>query len=176
VGVLRVVTYAVDGWGVGELALVDDRPVSHELPVPTMRPSARDHVADRSELAARPGDALTRLLALVYAFFLGERVTWSADELALGESVREWGFSPFMQRAAHVLVEVPFGETVSYGELALLAGRPRAARAAGAFCSRNPLGLFIPCHRVIAADGSLGGYGSYGVAYKRRMLALEGRA
>jgi methylated-DNA-[protein]-cysteine S-methyltransferase len=174
--VLHVVTYAVDGWGVGELALVDERPVSHELPLPSTRPSSRDHVDDPSELAARPADALTRLLARVYAFFLGERVTWTAHELALERSVREWGFSPFMQRAAHVLVEIPFGETVSYGELALLAGRPRAARAAGAFCGRSPLGLFIPCHRVIAADGSIGGYGGYGVAYKRRLLALEGRA
>ena len=171
---LRVVTYAVDGWGVGELALVDDRPVSHELPLPATRPS-RDHIADPDELAARPADPLTRLLARVYAFFLGERVSWSARELSLEQSVREWGFSPFMQRAAHVLVDVPFGETVSYGQLAELAGRPRAARAAGAFCGRNPLGLFIPCHRVIAADGSLGGYGGYGVAYKRRLLALEGR-
>jgi O-6-methylguanine DNA methyltransferase len=175
VRVLRVVTYAVDGWGVGELALVGDRPVAHDLPVPA-RPVTRDHVADADELARRPSDALTRLLARIYAFFRGERVIFTAEDVGLDESVEEWGFSPFMQRAAHVLIDVPFGETVSYGELAMLAGRPRAARAAGAFCGRNPLGLFVPCHRVIASDGSLGGYGSYGVAYKRRLLGLEGRA
>ena len=172
---LRVVTYSVDGWGVGELALVDDRPVSHELPLPMRRP-ARDHVEDLSELARGLPDSLVRLLALIRRFFRGEQVSWTASDLRLDESVEEWGLTPFMQRAAYALVEVPFGETVSYGELADLAGRPRAARAAGAFCGRNPLELFIPCHRVIAADGSLGGYGSYGLAYKRRLLALEGLA
>jgi O-6-methylguanine DNA methyltransferase len=172
--VLRVVTYAVDGWGVGELALVDDRPVSHELPLPMRRPG-RDHVAN----LARPGrgtpDAIARLLALIRGFFRGQPVTWTASDLALDESVEEWGFSPFMRSAAFELVAVPFGETISYGELATRAGRPRAARAAGAFCGRNPLELFVPCHRVVAADGSLGGYGTYGLAYKQRLLALEGR-
>jgi O-6-methylguanine DNA methyltransferase len=171
--VLRVVTYEVGGWGIGELALVGDRPVSHDLPVPA-RPVTRDHVADEEALAERPRDALTRLLALVYGFFRGERVSWSADDLGLGESVEEWGLSPFMQRAALSLVAIPFGETISYRDLAALAGLPRAARAAGTFCGRNPLGLFVPCHRVIASDGSLGGYGSYGTTYKRRLLALEG--
>jgi methylated-DNA-[protein]-cysteine S-methyltransferase len=173
--VLRVVTYAVDGWGVGELAVLGDRPISHELPVPS-RPATRDHVDDPAELAARPADGLSRLLAVIYAFFRGERVSWTTRELGLEESVVEWGLSPFMQRAALALAVVPFGETVSYGELAALAGLPRAARAAGAFCGQNPLGLFIPCHRVIAADGSAGGYGSYGVAYKKRLLALEAAA
>ena len=62
---------------------------------------------------------------------------------------------------------------VTYGELAALAGAPGAARAAGSFCARNRLGLFIPCHRVVAA-GDLGSYGSLGLAYKRRLLELEG--
>jgi methylated-DNA-[protein]-cysteine S-methyltransferase len=173
--VLRVVTYEVGGWGIGELALVGERPVSHDLPVPA-RPVTRDHVADEEALETRPRDALSRLLALVYRFFRGERVGWSANELGLGESVVEWGLSPFMQRAALSLVDVPFGETISYRDLAASAGLPRAARAAGAFCGRNPLGLFVPCHRVIASDGTIGGYGSYGTAYKRRLLALEGHA
>jgi O-6-methylguanine DNA methyltransferase len=172
---LRVVTYAIDGWGVGELALVDDRPVSHDLPVPSRSPG-RDHVADADAIEGAVHASLARLLATVFAFFRGERVGWTAESLGLAESVDEWGFSPFMQRAALMLVDVPYGETVSYGELAERAGRPRAARAAGGFCGRSPLGLFVPCHRVIASDGSLGGYGSYGVAYKRRLLALEGRA
>ena len=170
---LRVVTYAVEGWGVGELALLDERPVSHELPRATTAPGP-DHLAHVEQLATWPGDALSRLLARIYAFFRGERVTFTAQELSLDESAEEWGFSPFMASAALALLEVPFGETVSYGELAYLAGRPRAARAAGSFCARNPLGLFIPCHRVISGNGSSGPYGSYGVEYKRRLLALEG--
>ena len=61
-----------------------------------------------------------------------------------------------------------WGERVSYGELAARAGRPRAPRAAGAFCARNPLELLLPGHRVIRADGSLGEYGSHGVALQAR--------
>jgi methylated-DNA-[protein]-cysteine S-methyltransferase len=172
---LRVVTYAIADWGVGELALLDDRPVSHDLPVASRAPG-RDHVADASALDGSVHASIARLLATVFAFFRGERVGWTAESLGLAESVDEWGFSPFMQRAALALVDVPYGETISYGELATLAGRPRAARAAGGFCGRSPLGLFVPCHRVISSDGSLGGYGSYGLAYKRRLLALEGHA
>ena len=68
---------------------------------------------------------------------------------------------------------VPRGEVVTYGELAALAGAPGAARAAGSFCARNKLSVFVPCHRVVAAGG-VGGYGSLGPEYKRRLLALEG--
>jgi methylated-DNA-[protein]-cysteine S-methyltransferase len=65
------------------------------------------------------------------------------------------------------------GETITYGELAALAGRPNAARAAGTFCAQNRFGLIVPCHRVVSAAG-LGSYGSLGLQYKRRLLALEG--
>jgi O-6-methylguanine DNA methyltransferase len=68
---------------------------------------------------------------------------------------------------------IPWGEVVSYGELAALAGRPGAARAAGSFCADNRYSLIIPCHRVVAANG-IGGYGSAGPELKRRLLALEG--
>ena len=76
---------------------------------------------------------------------------------------------------------IPRGETASYGEVARRIGRTGAARAVGGAVGRNPVGLLIPCHRVIAGDGSLGGYGvaSYGgreaaLAVKRELLALEG--
>jgi methylated-DNA-[protein]-cysteine S-methyltransferase len=70
---------------------------------------------------------------------------------------------------------IPRGEVVTYGELAALAGAPGAARAAGSFCARSHLSIFVPCHRVVSAGG-LGPYGSYGTGYKRRLLALEGYA
>ena len=79
----------------------------------------------------------------------------------------------FFERCARALRAVPRGEVVTYGELAALAGAPGAARAAGTFCARNRLSLFVPCHRVVAAGG-LGSYGSLGLAYKRRLLELEG--
>jgi methylated-DNA-[protein]-cysteine S-methyltransferase len=70
--------------------------------------------------------------------------------------------------------EVGWGETVSYGELAEMAGRPRAARAVGNAMSRNPVPIIVPCHRVVAAGGSIGGYGPSGIRTKRLLLALEG--
>jgi methylated-DNA-[protein]-cysteine S-methyltransferase len=81
----------------------------------------------------------------------------------------------FHARCARALRAVRRGEVVTYGELAALAGAPGAARAAGSFCARNRLGLFVPCHRVVGASG-LGSYGSLGLAYKRRLLELEGAA
>jgi methylated-DNA-[protein]-cysteine S-methyltransferase len=70
--------------------------------------------------------------------------------------------------------EVSFGETVSYGELAEMAGRPGAARAVGNAMSRNPVPIVVPCHRVVAAGGRIGGYGPSGVGTKRLLLSLEG--
>jgi methylated-DNA-[protein]-cysteine S-methyltransferase len=70
--------------------------------------------------------------------------------------------------------QVPYGETVSYGELAEMAGRPGAARAVGNAMSRNPLPIVVPCHRVVAAGGRIGGYGPSGIPTKRFLLALEG--
>jgi methylated-DNA-[protein]-cysteine S-methyltransferase len=70
--------------------------------------------------------------------------------------------------------DVHFGETVSYGELAEMAGRPGAARAVGNAMSRNPVPIVVPCHRVVACGGRIGGYGASGVRTKRFLLALEG--
>jgi methylated-DNA-[protein]-cysteine S-methyltransferase len=72
--------------------------------------------------------------------------------------------------------DVPWGETVSYGELAAMAGRPRAARAVGSAMRHNPIPFVIPCHRVIASGGKIGGYGGgrNAIELKRRLLAREG--
>ena len=70
--------------------------------------------------------------------------------------------------------DVGWGETVTYGELAEMAGRPRAARFVGNVMARNPIPILIPCHRVVAAGGRLGGYGPTGTDTKRWLLALEG--
>lgn len=81
--------------------------------------------------------------------------------------------TPFQEALLGTLRAVPWGEVVSYGELAALAGNPGAARAAGTFCAQNRVALVVPCHRVVAADG-IGGYGDGGTVLKRRLLALEG--
>jgi methylated-DNA-[protein]-cysteine S-methyltransferase len=80
--------------------------------------------------------------------------------------------NPFEVRVWHTLREIPYGETISYGELARRIGEPGAARAVGVANARNPIAVIVPCHRVIGADGSLTGYGG-GLERKRLLLDLE---
>ena len=80
---------------------------------------------------------------------------------------------PFHAKVLRVLVRTPYGRTVTYGDLAFRAGRPHGARAVGQAMARNPVPLVIPCHRVVASGGGLGGYGG-GLDLKRRLLDLEG--
>jgi len=79
----------------------------------------------------------------------------------------------FRRNALLALSKVPYGKAVSYGELAALAGSPRAARAAGSACASNPIAIVIPCHRVIGTGGGIGGYGG-GLHHKRYLLKMEG--
>ena len=83
------------------------------------------------------------------------------------------GTEGFADDVLTALMRVPYGRTVSYRELAEMSGHPGAQRAAGTAVSRNPIAIFIPCHRVIRSDGSIGGY-SMGIDIKRRLLELEG--
>ncbi|HWF52660.1 MAG TPA: methylated-DNA--[protein]-cysteine S-methyltransferase [Solirubrobacteraceae bacterium] len=80
--------------------------------------------------------------------------------------------SPFELAVWQALLAIPYGETVSYGELAARIGRPGAPRAVGLANARNPISVIVPCHRVIGADGSLTGYGG-GLERKRLLLDLE---
>jgi methylated-DNA-[protein]-cysteine S-methyltransferase len=82
----------------------------------------------------------------------------------------------FTAQALEALRGVPWGHLVSYSELGRRCGAPRAARAVGHACATNPLSIVIPCHRVVHANGGIGGYGgaSRGIAYKRALLAIEG--
>jgi methylated-DNA-[protein]-cysteine S-methyltransferase len=150
--VVTQVAYEVEGWGVGELWLEGQRVLWHDLPFP--RATAPN--ADGGELVER-----------IRAYFAGRPDSFDDVDLDLEYE------TPFLERCAQELRAIPRGEVVSYGELAALAGAPGAARAAGSFCARNRLGLFVPCHRVVSASG-LGSYGSYGLDYKRRLLELEG--
>lgn len=143
--------YVAPGWGTGELVLEGDRLLAHELPRPNGgSPSGAHPLAKRFE-----------------RYFAGEAVTFDDVDVDLED------VTPFGRALTTALRAVPRGEVVSYGELAALAGRPRAGRAAGTFCAQNRFGLVVPCHRVVAAHG-LGGYGSLGPGYKRRLLELEG--
>jgi methylated-DNA-[protein]-cysteine S-methyltransferase len=103
-------------------------------------------------------------------WFYGKRHAFDLD-LDLGE------MRGFRRTVLETLVaHVPWGETVSYGELASMAGRPRAARAAGSAMRHNPIPFVIPCHRVLAAGHKIGGYGggANAIDLKRALLAREG--
>ena len=80
--------------------------------------------------------------------------------------------TPFQLAVWRAISSVPYGETISYGELARRAGVPGHARAAGAATGRNPIGIIVPCHRIVGANGSLTGYAG-GLPRKRALLALE---
>jgi methylated-DNA-[protein]-cysteine S-methyltransferase len=97
-------------------------------------------------------------------YFAGERVEFDLELASDG--------SDFEQRVWRALAEIPYGETISYGELAHRIGHPDGARAVGMANGRNPISIVVPCHRVIGADGSLTGYGG-GIDRKRFLLELE---
>jgi len=124
-------------------------------------PGCADPVAG-AEADAHLGRAVTEL----EEYFAGERRSFT---VALDRSAR----SGFRGEVLTALESVPYGETVSYGELAGMAGRPRASRAVGTAMATNPLPLVVPCHRVIAAGGALGGHGP-GPERQVRLLELEG--
>jgi methylated-DNA-[protein]-cysteine S-methyltransferase len=81
--------------------------------------------------------------------------------------------SGFRSRALHAVARIPYGRTKTYGEIAKAAGNPRAFRAAGTACGRNPIPLIVPCHRVVQSGGGIGNYGG-GPEMKRALLSLEG--
>jgi O-6-methylguanine DNA methyltransferase len=104
---------------------------------------------------------------------LSEYFEGSRDEFELEYDLDK--LTPFQQEVLEALQDVPQGDWVTYRELAERIGRARASRAVGQALGRNPIPILIPCHRVIASDGSLGGYsGVGGVETKRKLLEFEG--
>jgi len=101
-----------------------------------------------------------------------------AREIVAFEAPIDWGgYTDFQVAVLQACRRIPYGRTRSYGALADQVGKPRAARAVGAVMKRNACPIVVPCHRVIAGDGSLGGYsGTGGVALKRRLLVMEEEA
>lgn len=114
----------------------------------------------------RDDAALSEPRAQLLAYFAGEL---RAFELPLA-----FDGTPFQQRVWRALCDIPYGETISYGELARRIGRPTAFRAVGLANGQNPISIVVPCHRVIGTNGSLTGYGG-GLPRKRWLLAHERR-
>jgi methylated-DNA-[protein]-cysteine S-methyltransferase len=157
-------------WGAGLVWVSDGQLVAVELP-DTREPVAVASAPGPSapqEVSESDQAALEQWVAELEAYFRGERLAWSLEELSL----EALSLGPFARSVYEVLLSVPPGETVAYGELAEMAGYPRAARAVGNVMAANPIPVVVPCHRVIRADGSLGNYGD-DPAWKSRLLEHE---
>jgi len=124
-----------------------------------LRPAAGEGVEDAH---AGPLPAAVRQLA---EYFAGTRRAFDLPLAPRG--------TPFQESVWRALMEIPFGATASYGEIARRVAKPGAARAVGLANNRNPIAIIVPCHRVIGADGSLTGYGG-GLPMKRWLLEHEG--
>ena len=99
-------------------------------------------------------------------YFAGRRTGFSVKLAPQG--------TPFQRKVWKAIAQVAFGKTIAYAELARRAGRPGSARAAGAATGRNPIGVIVPCHRIVGSNGALTGYAG-GLAKKKALLALEAR-
>ena len=108
---------------------------------------------------------LAEAVRQLQAYFAGQR---QAFDLPLAPE----GGTPFQQAVWQALASIPYGTTTSYRDLAERLGRPRAVRAVGGAVGRNPLGIVLPCHRVLGAQGQLTGY-TGGLARKQALLRLE---
>jgi methylated-DNA-[protein]-cysteine S-methyltransferase len=114
---------------------------------------------------AAPRGALADTVQQLREYFAGKRRDFDLPLAPAGTA--------FQRSVWRCLEQIPYGVTISYSDLAKRAGKPKASRAAGQANGKNPLPIVIPCHRVIAADGTLGGFGG-GLPTKVTLLRLEG--
>jgi len=157
-------------WGEGRITIRDGRLVGVELPPLDAETGAEDRRTAGQRVSSDDIWALETWVEALESYFRGERLSWSEDEVPL----HDLGVGRFEEAVYSALVLVPAATTVSYGELAAMAGHPRAARAVGNAMASNPVPIVIPCHRVIRADGTLGRYGR-DPAWKERLLQHERR-
>jgi len=147
----------------GLVALEFDRRLAGQQ---TIRPNPRD-------LRAASGGLRFEESAGAMSVYVGE-----LDEYFAGQR-REFSFpldlrgTPFQLACWRALLAIPYGETRTYADIARAVGRPQGFRAVGLANNRNPVAIIVPCHRVIASDGTLCGYGG-GLETKRKLLELEG--
>ena len=124
----------------------------------------RIELTDAAGTSSAPTPLLREAEHQITAFLRGDR-------RQLDFPIRMVG-TPFQQRVWRALLQIPYGTTRTYGEIATAIGNPRASRAVGMACNKNPLLLIVPCHRVVGANGNLTGF-AYGTDAKRWLLELE---
>ncbi len=161
-GTLKVVTtirYRTTESPVGFITVAgDDRAVT------ALRMEDHAHPPAAADAWVRDDTAFADVVEQLDAYFAGTLTAFDVRLRLAGTA--------FQRTVWAALLEIPYGETVSYGELARRIGQPTASRAVGLANGRNPVGIIVPCHRVIGADGSLTGYGG-GLERKRTLLDLE---
>lgn len=145
---------------IGPLSLEGDDEALTLIELP--RTARRRHPRSGRVALAKP---LAAAVEQLEQYFAGERQEFDVP-LALAGTA-------FQCAVWRTLATIEYGETISYGELAARVGRPRAYRAVGQANGANPIPIILPCHRVLASGGRIGGYGG-GLVMKRRLLALEG--
>ena len=134
----------------------------------TSQKTVQRHLLSGTRGAIPAKNACRSLEKDILSYYKGHRIDFSNVPVCIA------GLTEFQQRILTILRTVRYGNTISYSDLAKLAGHPKAARAIGTALAKNLLPLIIPCHRVICCDGSLGGFsGAGGVLMKKRMLTLE---
>jgi O-6-methylguanine DNA methyltransferase len=132
----------------------------------TIRPNPRDLRQEKAGFAFEESvDTMRSYIGELEQYFAGKRREFSFPLDLRG--------TDFQIACWHALVAIPYGETRSYADIARAVGKPKAFRAAGMANNRNPIAIVVPCHRVIASDGTLCGYGG-GLDVKRKLLELEG--
>ncbi|MBN1509428.1 MAG: methylated-DNA--[protein]-cysteine S-methyltransferase [Sedimentisphaerales bacterium] len=158
----------------GYVAIAGRDGVLHRLclPLPDRR-TARCEILRALDLTVEPmqpdESLLPDLRERIVAYFEGEAVDFSTDPVVSLD-----GLSPFNCEVLLACRRIPTGETTTYGGLAARIGHPGAARAVGSALARNPIPLVIPCHRVLRADGTLGGFSAPGgIKAKQRLLRYE---
>lgn len=157
-------THAVIDSPVGPLTIVAEDGQIRCLYMDLQRHRPHDSELGEPDPRGREAEPFKATADQLVAYFAGRRTCF---ELPLAPQGSE-----FQQRVWAALQEIPYGETESYGELAARIGSPGAARAVGLANGKNPIGIVIPCHRVVGTTGSLTGYGG-GLGRKRALLDLE---
>ena len=148
---------------IGRLLIAGDDEVVREIRFPNKKTAGKPERGWVESSRGAVGEAVRQLRE----YFAGKRREF---DLPL-----DAGGTEFQRSVWRRLGEIPYGETISYGELARRVGNPKASRAVGSANGKNPIPIVIPCHRVIAGDGTLGGFGG-GLPTKETLLALEKKA
>jgi methylated-DNA-[protein]-cysteine S-methyltransferase len=148
---------------IGVLRIDGDEEVITQITLPEKGTKAQSPTAPSGKNAAPA--AVSAAVKQLREYFAGERTQF---DLPL-----ELEGTPFQKDVWLALAEIPYGKTISYSELASMVGRPTAFRAVGQANGANPIPIVLPCHRVLASGGRIGGYGG-GLDMKRQLLAIEG--